>query len=78
MVGASDGPWYAGLDVLAKTPLPWAPADDAAGRAKHLRAVAHEAQAKRTIEMLSDRATSYGEIMVTCADCHATLGDKKR
>jgi hypothetical protein len=73
MVGASDGPWYAGLDVLATTPVPWAPADDAAGRAKHLREVARAAQGQRSTETLHDRAVAYGEIMVTCAACHATL-----
>ena len=77
MVGASEGPWYAGLEVLATTPVPWAPADDAAGRAKHLRELASAAQAKRTSDTLHDRAVSYGEIMITCANCHATLPSNK-
>ena len=73
MIGASDAAWSAALDVLASTPAPWESADDVAGHAKHLRQLANDARDKQGTETLDGRAAAYGEIMIACAACHATL-----
>jgi cytochrome c553 len=78
MLGASDQRWYAGLEVLGRTPLPFSPQRDAIGLANHLQQLARDAQTKRGSETLDSRATVYGEILVTCAACHSTLGARVR
>jgi cytochrome c553 len=73
MVIPADAQWRAGLHVLASTPLPHSPATDAQPLANSL-----QRQAKLELEVeepitLEHRAAAYGEILVTCAACHATL-----
>ncbi len=67
VVSNDDGPWRAGLDVLAAAPFE-IPAD----RAPFARTLQRAAdQARRPSPgPLVDRATTYGEILVTCAKCH--------
>ena len=67
VVGNSDEAWQDGLDVLAAAPIELG--EDRAVFARNLQQLANRArQTKRPIE---DRATAYGEILVTCAVCHA-------
>jgi cytochrome c553 len=68
IVGESDDSWRAGLDVLAATPLPWSVAD--ADRQALGRGLQQSAKAAR-IAPASDRPRLYGELLVTCAACHA-------
>jgi mono/diheme cytochrome c family protein len=68
IVGDADDSWRAGLDVLAATPLP---AADRAQLGKQLQTRANDArQLNRTTDRAA-RARAYGEILVTCAACHA-------
>jgi hypothetical protein len=71
MVGNADDAWIAGLDVLAATPLPWPKlGSERAALAGRLQRLA--SQAKRVPATgLEDRTRIYGEILVTCAACHA-------
>ncbi|MEO7736174.1 MAG: hypothetical protein ABIY55_34770 [Kofleriaceae bacterium] len=71
MVGGADDVWVAGLDVLATTPLPWPKiGSERAALASRLRQLASRAKRVSGTE-LEARARIYGEILVTCAACHA-------
>lgn len=68
VIGGADESWRTGLDVLAATPLPFPRADPKrAALGTQLQKLAQDA---RTSEP-SDRPRIYGEILVTCAACHA-------
>lgn len=76
LVSGSVGPWRQGLDVLAATPLPYTPGTLAPKYARQLQAAASKgiAQLEDQRETLASRAQLYGDMLVTCASCHATLG----
>jgi cytochrome c553 len=78
MIGGSDDAWRAGLDVLAATPLSWP--DPGSNRKDLARQLQHLAdQARHPVGSdLAERARLYGEILVTCAACHAQPGSTKR
>lgn len=77
VIGAVDEPWRAGLDVLAQAPLPWADVDsDRTALAKQLHVLADQARHRATLDVGADRARVYGEILVTCAACHAAVEHK--
>jgi hypothetical protein len=67
VVGNNDTAWFAGLDVLASEPVELP--DDRMRLARELQRLAREARRPKPGPMV-DRATSYGEILVTCAGCH--------
>ena len=72
VVGDSEPSWRAGLDVLAATPLPWSRAEaERVAYARQLQRLADQARQAGANDQLGDRARSYGEILVTCAACHA-------
>ena len=73
MVGATDPPWIQGLDVLAATPLPATPLANAPAFGQRLQTLAQQALATRSSASLDDRARTYGELLVTCAQCHRAL-----
>lgn len=73
MVAPAEAPWRAGLDVLATTPLPFSPLTDAPLLANQLQGFARHALETEDSETLDDRTRSYGEMLVTCSACHATL-----
>ena len=73
MVGDSDEAWRAGLDVLAATPLPFSSVEkDRVLLAQQLQRLADEARHTQATDQLRDRARAYGEILATCAACHAS------
>ena len=61
------------LTVLAEDPLPFALLNDAPQLAKDLQARARAQLDARATTLLDDRGTAYGEILVECAACHASL-----
>jgi cytochrome c553 len=67
VIGNVDEAWREGLDVLASTPLE---DQDRKGFAQQLKRQADQAR-RPSPGVLVDRATQYGEILVTCAGCHA-------
>lgn len=72
VVGDSEPSWRAGADVLAATPLPWPRAEaERAAYARQLQRLADQARRVGVSDQLAERARSYGEILVTCAGCHA-------
>jgi hypothetical protein len=72
LIGDADESWRAGLDVLAATPLPFSQVGgDRATLARELQRKADEARTSNATDKLADRARAYGEILVTCAACHA-------
>lgn len=75
VIGGDDTSWRAGLDVLAQAPLPWRATDGARGAlAKQLHDVAEHARHRGPATPTdADRARTYGELLVTCAACHATV-----
>ncbi len=79
VIGAVEEPWQAGLDVLAQAPFPW-PADDAdrAPLGRRIHDVADRARKRGATDTSADRATTYGELLVTCAGCHALADKPKR
>jgi hypothetical protein len=68
LVWTSARSWCAGLEVLAAAPLPSLP--DAAGA--RLQRVARAALDAVPRDTPADRARAYGELLVTCAGCHAS------
>jgi len=71
MVGDAGDAWRAGLDVLAEAPLPWPKlGSDRMGLARRLQQLADQARHPAKDD-LGERARLYGEILVTCAACHA-------
>ena len=73
MVGNSDESWRAGLDVLAAAPLAAAQLGvERESIARQLQRLADAARQTQPTDQLRDRAREYGEILVTCATCHAT------
>lgn len=75
MVSGAGKPWRDGLDVIVATPVPMTPATDAPAIAARLQVLARRALAiqRDGTETLDERARLYGEMLVTCAACHATL-----
>lgn len=72
MIAGTTVPWRQGLEVLAQTPLPFPPHAKMPALADRLQDLARGA-----LESLSDRsetidtrATTYGNMLVTCAACH--------
>ncbi|MGE5182170.1 MAG: hypothetical protein ACM31C_08910 [Acidobacteriota bacterium] len=73
LVGDSDESWRAGLDILAATPLPFADkTDERAPLAAKLQQLARDATQTQATDQLRDRARWYGDMLATCAACHAT------
>lgn len=71
VVGGADEPWKAGLDVLAATPFDWGERQNerrALGR--DLQRLADTARKRKASDTLDTRATSYGDMLATCAACH--------
>ena len=78
VIGGIDEPWRAGLDVLAQAPLPWPAEDPQRARLAHrVHEVADRARTLGPAATGADRAAAYGELLVTCAGCHA-LADKTK
>ena len=74
MVGYADGPWRAGLDVLAETPLPFGViGEHRIMLGRRIQVLAAEARRQPTADhdSLEKRTETYGEILATCAGCHA-------
>jgi cytochrome c553 len=67
LVGADELRWTAGLQILATTPSPEVQPREAA----HLQALARAALTSPS-SSASSRATVYGDMLATCAACHAT------
>jgi cytochrome c553 len=70
IVGGADDAWRDGLDVLAATPLRELP-EQRMPFARRLQSLADRARMQRKTETLDDRVRSYGDILATCAGCHA-------
>jgi hypothetical protein len=72
IVGAADDSWLEGLDVLAATPLenPQISGERRA-YALQLQQIADRARRFHATEALDDRARAYGQLLATCAGCHA-------
>jgi cytochrome c553 len=75
LVAPSDASWMVGAAVLTGPALDWGPAGSASPRVLELQAkVTQLAQDARQTESLQDRATLYGQLLETCADCHEIVG----
>jgi hypothetical protein len=78
IIGDADDSWRSGLDVLAATPLPWPRVEgDRAQLGKQLQKLAGAARSMDRTTAREDRARAYGEILVTCAACHAVQATAK-
>jgi cytochrome c553 len=72
MVDGDDEAWRAGLDVLAGSPLPASElGSDRVAIAHRLQRLAREARTRTGDTDVTARARAYGDILVTCAACHA-------
>ena len=70
VVGGVDGSWHMGLVVLATTALPLAKNVSGANRLQRAAQLALDVE---HAEPKPDRAVTYGEILISCAGCHAQL-----
>lgn len=77
LIGASDTHWRAGLYVIATSSLPRSK-DISASLATKLQATAREALEAREPLSLDARANAYGDLLITCAGCHAQRPAKRR
>lgn len=68
----SEEHWRAGLEILAREPLPFSPATDAPLLAARMHRLATDALADQTQTTLEVRAAAYGEMLVTCVGCHTS------
>ncbi|HUJ60383.1 MAG TPA: hypothetical protein VLX92_17900 [Kofleriaceae bacterium] len=73
LIGADDSRWSRGLAVLADNPIPLPPRSDAPAIAAQLQQRARAQLAARPTTSLDDRGAAYGEMLVQCAACHASL-----
>jgi len=73
IVGGDQESWQAGLDILAASPTPeMQPTPQRAKLARRIQQLAAGARQGNRTDAPADRATRYGEILVTCASCHAS------
>jgi hypothetical protein len=70
VIGASDEHWRAGLYVFATSPLP-SLLESQRDLAEQLRVLARSALDREPSLTLDERTTVYGELLITCAGCHA-------
>ena len=61
------------LAWFSATPLPFSPLTDAPQLAADLQKRAADQLETRATTSLEERGRAYGEILVRCAACHATL-----
>ena len=73
LVVPDDARWTMGLEVLAAAPLSFTPGSASAALATTLQERAASELARGPLGTVEERVTAYGEILVTCAACHATL-----
>lgn len=72
IVGDADDSWLEGLDVLAQAPLDSPQiTGDRLVFAQRLQQLADGARRTHASDALDDRARAYGQILATCAGCHA-------
>ena len=69
LVGADDVRWSQGLEVLAQTEAPVAALASAPPRQLRLQQLARDTLTAPPAS-LDARATTYGDLLVICADCH--------
>lgn len=69
LVGPNDDRWRAGLEVLAAAPPAFLQRGEEA-LATRLQRRARKALAVPGTGTLEDRASTYGEMLITCAACH--------
>jgi cytochrome c553 len=73
LIAGDEDRWTRGLAVLADSPLPFTALTDAPALATMLQRRAREQLDTREMTLPDARATAYGEMLVTCAACHASL-----
>lgn len=71
LVGASDEHWRIALDAIATTQLPLKIRPKPTNLGVELQRQARAALTVQTPMTLEQRAAAYGELLVTCAGCHA-------
>lgn len=73
MIGGDAEPWRTGLEVLAQAPLPWRAADaPRKALAQQLHDIADRGRRRGATAGSDERTRTYGELLATCAACHAT------
>lgn len=73
LVANSEDHWRAGLAVLAETPLPFSVTTDAPALATALQKRAMRTLLEPAPATAEERGRMYGEMLVTCAACHASV-----
>lgn len=75
LIGPSDASWTVGAAVLTGPALDFGPPGSASAQVLDLQAkVTQLATKARETHDLQGRATIYGQLLDTCADCHQILG----
>lgn len=75
LVGPADASWSAGAGALAAMPLSFGSNDQATRLAQRLRDLSAQALGAATPR---ERSDTYGDVLETCALCHATLQMRMR
>lgn len=71
VITPSDERWRQGLEVLSAAPLVFSAASGESQLAESLQRRALLELQQRDASSLEHRVTAYGELLVTCAGCHA-------
>lgn len=75
LIGPSEGSWIVGAAALEGPALDFGPEGSSPRQAVALEArVAKLAKSARDAHTLAERATVYGQLLETCAECHELLG----
>jgi cytochrome c556 len=75
LIGPSEGSWTVGAAALDGPALDFGPASNRPPQADELAAKVHDlAVSARQAHTLQERATVYGQLLQTCAECHEILG----
>lgn len=73
LVASSEDHWRAGLAVISETPLPYSRAREAPAFASALQKRANQALREAPSDTIEERGAVYGQLLVTCAGCHAAV-----
>lgn len=77
LIGPSDERWTAGALMLQRAPLTLTAESGTLGIADDVALVRDYARRATTLRSQADRAELFGQLLATCAHCHATIRDAR-
>lgn len=75
VIAPSEQRWTAGAQALERAPLTYVAESGELGIADNVMAIRQLARRAPTLVSHTERAELYGQLLATCAGCHATIRD---